>query len=53
MPLFDDLLGALTRPQIGRNRRISGNEQPNWNDGDFDMTRPASGLKGSGSHGRK
>ena len=38
MSLFGDVLGALTMPPIGRNRRISSNEQPNWNDGNFDMT---------------
>lgn len=31
-------LGALSRPPVGRNRRISSNEQPAWNDGNFDMT---------------
>jgi len=43
MALFDDLLGTLSRPPRGRNRRISSNEQPNWNDGNFDMTRLAPG----------
>ena len=38
MSLFGDILGALATPPIGRNRRISSNEQPNWNDGNFDMT---------------
>jgi hypothetical protein len=38
MSLFGDLLGTLAMPPIGRNRRISSNEQPNWNDGNFDMT---------------
>ncbi|MCC6123374.1 MAG: DUF2961 domain-containing protein [Pirellulales bacterium] len=37
-PLFRDPLGALTAPPSGRNRRISSNEQPNWNDGNMDMT---------------
>ena len=53
--LFGDLLGSLTGPPQGRNRRISSNEQPNWNDGNFDMTRLAPGetfefpvLKGPG-----
>jgi hypothetical protein len=53
--LFDDVLGSLTGPPQGRNRRISSNEQPNWNDGNFDMTRLAPGqvfefpeLKGPG-----
>jgi hypothetical protein len=55
MSLFGDLLGSLMQPPIGRNRRISSNEQPNWNDGNFDMTRLAPGevfelpvLKGPG-----
>ncbi len=43
MSLFDDLLGSLAAPVSGRNRRISSNEQPNWNDGNFDMTRLAPG----------
>ncbi|MBT3270018.1 DUF2961 domain-containing protein [Candidatus Poribacteria bacterium] len=38
MSVFEDALGALTQPPTGRNRRISSNEQPNWNDGNFDMT---------------
>lgn len=38
MSLTDDILGGLMRPPRGRNRRISSNEQPNWNDGNFDMT---------------
>ncbi len=38
MSLFGDLLGSLATPPSGRNRRISSNEQPNWNDGNFDMT---------------
>jgi len=38
LSLFGDLLGALATPPQGRNRRISSNEQPNWNDGNFDMT---------------
>ncbi len=37
-PLFGDPLGALTVLPAGRNRRISSNEQPNWNDGNMDMT---------------
>lgn len=40
---FGDLLGSLAAPPMGRNRRISSNEQPNWNDGNFDMTRLAPG----------
>jgi len=43
MPLFGDLLGSLATPPTGRNRRISSNEQPHWNDGNFDMTRLAPG----------
>lgn len=39
MPLFSDFLGGLALPPAGRNRRVSSNEQPNWNDGNFDMTR--------------
>lgn len=38
MSIFDDPLGRLAAPPIGRNRRISSNEQPNWNSGNFDMT---------------
>jgi hypothetical protein len=37
-PLFCDPLGALAAPPAGRNRRVSSNEQPNWNDGNNDMT---------------
>src|SRR3569832_1384318 len=54
-PDMIDLLGALATLPVGRNRRISSNEQPNWNDGNFDMTRLAPGeafeftvLKGPG-----
>lgn len=36
--MFDDILGQLTRPPVGRSRRISSNQQPNWNDGNVDMT---------------
>ena len=35
---FRDPLGALVAPPTGRNRRISSNEQPNWNNGNMDMT---------------
>ncbi len=38
MSLFDDPLGRLATPPSGRNRRISSNEQPDWNDSNFDMT---------------
>jgi hypothetical protein len=43
MSLFGELLGALAAPPVGRCRRISSNEQPNWNDGNFDMTPLAPG----------
>ena len=43
MSLFGNLLGNLTSLQQGRSRRISSNEQPNWNDGNFDSTRLAPG----------
>ena len=32
-------LDALMHPLPGRSCRISSNEQPNWHDGNFDMTR--------------
>ncbi|MGC8668495.1 MAG: DUF2961 domain-containing protein [Chthonomonadales bacterium] len=32
-------LHALAQMLPGRSRRISSNEQPNWHDGNFDMTR--------------
>jgi hypothetical protein len=38
VPLFGDPLGALLVPPVGRNRRISSNEQPKWNDANLDMT---------------
>jgi len=37
-PAFRGPLGAIATPFIGRNRRISSNEQPNWNDANMDMT---------------
>jgi hypothetical protein len=37
-PLFRDVLGALAGPSSGRNRRVSSNEQPRWNDANLDMT---------------
>lgn len=37
MSVFEGALGALTKPPVGRSRRVSSNEQPNWNDGNFDM----------------
>ncbi|HEY3283185.1 MAG TPA: glycoside hydrolase family 172 protein [Armatimonadota bacterium] len=43
MSLLDDLMGSLAAPPVGRNRRVSSNEQPNWNDGNFDMTPLAPG----------
>jgi len=36
--LFPDPLGALLGAPVGRSRRVSSNEQPNWKDGNFDMT---------------
>jgi hypothetical protein len=36
--LTGDPLGALTTLPAGRNRRISSNEQPAWNDANMDMT---------------
>lgn len=35
---FNDLLGALALPPVGRSRRVSSNQQPEWNDGNFDST---------------
>ncbi|MHB0957063.1 MAG: DUF2961 domain-containing protein [Pirellulaceae bacterium] len=35
--LFHDSLGAVVAPPVGRNRRISSNEQPRWNDANLDM----------------
>jgi len=37
-PVFQGPLGAIATPFVGRNRRISSNEQPNWNDSNMDMT---------------
>jgi hypothetical protein len=37
-PMASDPLGALTTLPAGRNRRISSNEQPKWNDANLDMT---------------
>src|SRR5208282_2628901 len=37
-PAFRGPLGAIATPFVGRNRRISSNEQPNWNDANMDMT---------------
>lgn len=36
--VFRDALGALASLPTGRNRRVSSNEQPKWNDSNFDMT---------------
>jgi hypothetical protein len=38
MPPFSGPLSDLYAPPTGRNRRVSSNEQPNWNDGNMDMT---------------
>lgn len=35
---FRDPLGALAAPPVGRNRRVSSNEQPQWHDANLDMT---------------
>ncbi len=37
-PLANDPLGRLTTLPSGRNRRISSNELPKWNDANLDMT---------------
>ena len=42
---FPDPLASLALPPRGRSRRVSSNEQPNWNDGNFDMTRLAPGER--------
>lgn len=36
--LFGGALGALAAPPAGRNRRVSSNEQPKWDDANLDMT---------------
>lgn len=38
MPMDPCFLDSLYRPITARNRRVSSNEQPNWNDGNMDMT---------------
>jgi Protein of unknown function (DUF2961) len=38
MSLHGDFLASLAAPPVGRCRRVSSNEQPNWNDGNLDMT---------------
>ncbi len=35
---FQDSLGSLSQLSEGRNRRVSSNEQPDWNNSNFDMT---------------
>ena len=42
-----DLLGPFGTAPAGRNRRISSNEQPNWNSSNMDMTwlRPGESVK--------
>ncbi len=35
---FHDALSALVGPPVGRNRRVSSNEQPQWHDANLDMT---------------
>lgn len=35
---FSGTLGSLASPPVGRNRRISSNQQPDWNGSNFDMT---------------
>jgi hypothetical protein len=35
--LFGDPLGILSAPPTGRNRRISSNQQPDWNNANIDM----------------
>lgn len=41
--VFRDPLGALLSPPAGRNRRISSNELPQWQDANLDMTVLAPG----------
>jgi hypothetical protein len=36
--VLGDPLGALVRSPTGRNRRVSSNQQPKWNDSNLDMT---------------
>jgi len=40
---FNDMLGRLAQPMQGRAGRISSNEQPEWNNANFDMTYIAPG----------
>lgn len=37
-PVFRGPLGAIATPFLGRNHRISSNEQPDWNNANLDMT---------------
>ena len=52
-PVFRGPLGAIATPFVGRNHRISSNEQPNWNDGNMDMTvlMPGQVFEMPGLHG--
>ncbi len=36
--VFRDPLSALAAPPVGRNRRVSSNQLPKWNDANLDMT---------------
>jgi hypothetical protein len=36
--MLNEILGRLAVLPEGRSRRVSSNEQPNWNDGNFDST---------------
>ena len=42
--VFRGPLGAIATPFVGRNHRISSNEQPKWNDANMDMTILAPGA---------
>jgi hypothetical protein len=37
-PALPDFLSLLAPPPAGRNRRVSSNQQPDWNDANMDMT---------------
>jgi hypothetical protein len=41
---FDGALGRLAKPASGRAGRISSNQQPEWNNGNWDMTRIPAGA---------
>jgi hypothetical protein len=43
--IFRDALGALAAPNVGRNRRVSSNQQPDWNNANMDMTLLPPGQK--------